>query len=367
MERGPEKRRLYRHRSSSDLRLGLVRGVGKLGNPDADLCLLRECQHGYVAGPGEKIWLAASRARGGVAGLTRLRPLGGGWTSVLKALRPHQWAKNLLIGVPLLVSHQLSQRHIAATIVAFVSFSLIASCVYVINDLLDLASDRLHPTKVRRPFASGAVSIPVGLYLATGLFLGGLLLAYWGLDSAFGGIMVLYLIVTTLYSTILKRKIVLDVFVLGGLYTIRILAGAVAIKVEPSEWLLAFSMFIFISLAMVKRYSELKAWSRTEQKWPAGRRYTVSDMELFRSIGPASAYAAVLVFALYISSANVSVLYKRPPLLWLVCPVLLYWLTRLWFLTNRSRNLEDPVLFALTDRASLGCGLLVFLLVFAAT
>lgn len=339
-----------------------------LGDSKADLPLLRECQRGYVAGPQDSVWRVAQSGRSGKAELIRLRPSVGGIKSHIKALRPHQWAKNVLVGVPLLVSHQIGNlAAVGQTALAFASFSLIASAVYIINDLLDLPSDRVHPTKRNRPFASGAVAIPTGLTLAGALFFLGLLIAFAKVNVEFGGMIVLYLVITTLYSTFLKRKLVLDVFILAGLYTIRILAGAVAIKVQPSEWLLAFSVFIFTSLAMLKRYTELKVWSNLNEKWPAGRRYTISDMDLFRSMGPASAYAAVLVFALYISSRDVSLLYHRPQILWLVCPVLLYWLTRLWFLTNRSRPLEDPVLFALTDKASLACGVLVLALVFLAT
>lgn len=339
-----------------------------LGDSRADLTLFGHCRRGYVAGPKESVWHAAQADRGGKEPLVRLSPAIVGLKTVLKALRPHQWAKNALVGVPLLVSHQIGNwAAVWQTALAFAAFSVIASSVYIINDLLDLPSDRVHPTKQRRPFASGAVSIPAGLIMTAGLFALGLLTAFAFVNTKFGGMIVLYLAITTLYSTYLKRKLVLDVFVLAGLYTVRILAGAVAIDVQPSEWLLAFSMFIFTSLAMLKRYTELKVWSKLAEKWPAGRRYTVSDVELIRSIGPASAYAAVLVFALYISSRDVTLLYQRPQLLWLVCPVMLYWLTRLWFLTNRSKSMEDPVLFALTDRASIACGALVLALVFFAT
>jgi 4-hydroxybenzoate polyprenyltransferase len=339
-----------------------------LGDSRADLALFRQCRCGYVVGPKHSVWTAAQAERNGKEPLVRLPPEHGGIGSVVRALRPHQWAKNALVGVPLLVSHQITQwTSVLQTTLAFASFSLIASSVYIINDLLDLPSDRVHPTKRRRPFASGVLSIPVGLAMAGALLLLGLTIAFAAVNVAFGSMVLLYLTITTLYSTYLKRKLVLDVFILAGLYTIRILAGAVAISVKPSEWLLAFSMFIFTSLAMLKRYTELKVWSRQNEKWPAGRRYTISDMDLFRSIGTAAAYSAVLVFALYISSRDVALLYKRPELLWLVCPVLLYWLTRLWFLTNRSVPMEDPVLFALTDRSSVGCGVLVFSLLFFAT
>jgi 4-hydroxybenzoate polyprenyltransferase len=199
------------------------------------------------------------------------------------------------------------------------------------------------------------------------LLVGGLVIGTIGVSLNFGGMLIFYVAVTTLYSTVLKRMLLLDVYMLAGLFTFRILAGAVAVEVRPSEWLLAFSMFIFTSLAMVKRCSELKTWSKMDKTWVAGRGYTVSDMQLLRSAGMASAFAAVLVFALYISSPAVTLLYRRPEVLWSVCPILMYWLTRLWFLTNREKLLEDPVLFALTDRVSIACGILVGLLVAVAT
>ena len=340
-----------------------------LGDSKADICLLAQCQRGYVAGPKESVWRVAVKARGGKEEeLVRLKPESGGLKSIIKALRPHQWAKNVLIGVPLVVSHQITHTTaLLQTVLAFWAFSLTASSVYIVNDLLDLSADRIHPSKRRRPFASGAVSIPTGIFMTLLLLASGLGIAFGALGVEFGGMILLYIAISTLYSTFLKRKLILDVFVLAGLYTLRILTGAVAIHVQPSEWLLAFSMFIFTSLAMLKRYAELKTWSKLNEKWPMGRRYTTSDMDLFRSVGAASSYAAVLVFALYISSRDILVLYHRPYILWMVCPVMLYWLTRLWFLTNRNRVLDDPVLFALTDRASIASGVVVLGLVFAAT
>lgn len=339
-----------------------------LGDSHADVCILRACRQGYVAGNSESVWRAANTQRTGSGTLTRLVASGPKPKGLLSAIRPHQWAKNFLIGVPILVSHRITDfASLRDTALAFVAFSGAASSVYLVNDLLDLAADRVHPTKQRRPFASGAVPIPKGLITAVLLLTGALTLAFTAIGPLFGALLLLYLASSTLYSSFLKRKLLLDVFMLAGLYTLRILAGAVAIEVRPSEWLLAFSVFVFTSLAMVKRCAELKTWSKLDEKWPAGRRYTVSDMDLLRSGGLASAYASVLVFAQYISSKDVALLYHRPTVLWMVCPVLMYWLTRLWFLTNRNRVLDDPVLFALKDRASLACGAAVILLIFVAT
>lgn len=339
-----------------------------VGDSKADLVIFRHCRKGYVAGPNEKVWQTASGERGD-GSLVRLQPKNHGAKSLIRALRPHQWAKNVLLGVPLLTSHRIGDTTALVNFaLAFIAFSLIASSIYIINDLLDLPSDRAHPTKHRRPFASGALSIPTGILLAAALLVGGLGLGTLGVSVPFGGMLIFYVAVTTLYSTVLKRMLLLDVYMLAGLFTLRILAGAVAEEVRPSEWLLAFSMFIFTSLAMVKRCSELKTWSKMDKAWAAGRGYTVSDIQLLRSAGIASAFAAVLVFALYINSPAVTLLYSRPQVLWVVCPILMYWLTRIWFLTNRDNKvLDDPVLFALTDRASIACGILVGLLVAIAT
>lgn len=339
-----------------------------LGDSKADLCILAQSQIGYVAGPKESVWKAVVKAKGGQEKLVRLKPTAGGIKPIIKALRPHQWAKNVLIGVPLVVSHQLTNLNVWwLTILAFWAFSLTASSVYIVNDLLDLTADRIHPSKHKRPFASGAVSIPVGIFMTFLLIGSGLGIAFGALGMEFGGMVLLYIATSTCYSTFLKRKLILDIIVLAGLYALRILTGAVAISVHPSEWLIAFSVFIFTSLAMLKRYAELKTWSKLNEKWPMGRRYTISDMDLLRSAGIAASYAAVLVFAIYISSQDVRILYRHHDILWMVCPIMLYWLTRMWFLTNRSKILDDPVLFALTDKASIACGGAVMALVFAAT
>lgn len=336
-----------------------------LGDSSADVCLLARCEKGYFTGSSGKIWAQALRAKGpgGAESLARISPSPRRLKSILKAMRPHQWSKNLLVGVPLFVSHRVTDGHaVEQCLLAMASFSLAASSIYIVNDLLDLPSDRAHPSKRNRPFASGALPISTGVGLAGGLLTASLLMAFFCLGRDFGLTLLLYLTVTTLYSAILKRKLVLDVMVLAGLYTVRIIAGAAAIGVRPSQWLLGFSIFVFTALAMVKRFSELRVWRDRAEKWPPGRGYTVSDMDLFRSIGAAASCAAVLVFALYISSADVVVLYTHPQILWLACPVMLYWLTRLWFLTNRTHggaSLEDPVLFALKDRASIACAILL--------
>jgi 4-hydroxybenzoate polyprenyltransferase len=275
------------------------------------------------------------------------------WQSLLRACRPHQWVKNVLVAVPLLVSHRLHEKLLVIqTALAFVIFCMVASGAYLLNDLLDLPSDRLHPNKRNRPFASGTVSIPIGLVTSALLLAGGVILSYLLLGAAFAGLVALYVCVTTAYSLDLKRRLVLDVFVLAALYALRVLAGTVATGIKPSDWLLAFATFSFISLAFVKRYADLTHARDFDIGSAAGRGYSVNDTEMFKTFGPASAYMAGLIFCLYISSPDVVKLYARPELLWLACPLLLYWMTRLWFIADRGYRLEDPVLFTLRDRVS---------------
>lgn len=279
----------------------------------------------------------------------RIKPL-------IRALRPHQWAKNVLLFVTPLAGHALDAATWIDATIAFVCFCLTASAVYILNDLLDLEADRKHARKHRRPFASGAASIPDGL-AASGVAL----VAAAGLATAlppeFGGLLLLYLVLTTLYSTVLKRRLMVDVLCLAGLYTLRIVAGGAAVSIVPSHWLMAFSMFFFLSLAFAKRYAEL-AKSRTTERLP-GRGYGREDVELIRSFGSASSYICVLVFALYLNSPDVHSHYTRPEILWLMSPVILYWLSRLWFLACRRQLDEDPVLFALRDPISRACGVLM--------
>jgi 4-hydroxybenzoate polyprenyltransferase len=213
-----------------------------------------------------------------------------------------------------------------------------------------LSADRAHKTKKNRPFAAGLLPLELGLLLFVGLVVLSMSIAFLGIHSRFGWVLLLYLVFTLVYSFHLKRKVVLDVIVLAGLYTHRIIAGGIAAQVEISSWLLAFSMFIFMSLAFLKRYVELLQLN--EQKEIKNRNYVVDDVDMVASVGPTSGYLAVLVFALYIQSDATRMLYKTPSMLWLICPVLLYWITRVWFLARRGQMADDPVQFALTDSVS---------------
>jgi 4-hydroxybenzoate polyprenyltransferase len=275
---------------------------------------------------------------------------------VVKAIRPYQWVKNLLLFVPIFMAHELRDAgRLTAAVIGFAAFCLCASASYVINDLWDREHDRHHPVKRNRPFASGRLSAGTGAAMAAVLFVGGLGTAALVLPAKFTAMLGLYVVLTTLYSFWLKRKLLLDVFFLAGLYTHRVLAGGQAAEVEVSKWLLAFSIFFFLSLAFAKRYAELLRLQ--DEKAGAqirGRAYRVEDLEIMSAVGPSSGYLSVLVLALYVNQADiVGQLYKSPSVLWMLCPVMLYWITRVWFLARRRQMSEDPILFALKDKVSL--------------
>lgn len=273
----------------------------------------------------------------------------GGWRTVTKAMRVHQWLKNTLIMVPLILTHDISNvSAIAAAVVAFFSFSLLASAVYILNDLSDLQNDRAHPKKRLRPFASGQLTLPFGVALAAALVAGSALLASF-LDWQFGAVLVLYGATTTAYTFFFKRKLLVDVFALAGLYTLRIIAGAAATGMALSFWLLAFSLFFFLSLALVKRYVELMEAEAEPGVRKFGRGYHAVDFEMIGQVGLASAFAAALVLALYIDSDEVRELYAVPWILWPICPLVLYMVLRIWMLARRGEMDEDPVVFIMRD------------------
>ena len=276
------------------------------------------------------------------------------WDSYFKALRPHQWSKNILIFVPMLAAHKLDLSSFLSSCLAFVAFSLIASSVYIVNDLLDLNSDRIHPRKRSRPFASGAIPIVHGIQIAILCLLIGFAIAVF-LGSIFLIVIGAYYMTTLAYSLVFKRKIIIDICVLAGLYTMRIFAGGAASGIDLSIWLLAFSAFFFLSLAAVKRQAELVDLGKRKEIMISGRGYETHDLPIIAMISVASGYISVLVMMLYINSPNVTILYQTPEILWGVCCILLYWLTRTIMLTHRGRMHDDPVIFAATDRISQIC------------
>jgi 4-hydroxybenzoate polyprenyltransferase/phosphoserine phosphatase len=277
---------------------------------------------------------------------------GSRYRPFVKAIRLHQWMKNLLVFVPLVMSHQaLNLQLVAQASIAFLAFGLCASSVYLLNDLLDLPADRRHPRKRKRPLASGSLPIKQGVVMIPLLLFAAFAISLL-LPVLYSGVLLLYYIVTLAYSLLLKQLALVDVLVLAGLYTIRIIAGAAATSITPSFWLLAFSMFLFYSLALVKRYSELLPMQSATDSKIAGRGYRPVDLEGLAQAGAASGFLSVLVLALYINSTQIIGLYSHPEGIWLLCPVLLYWINRVWLLTRRGEMHDDPVVFAIRDRRS---------------
>jgi len=277
------------------------------------------------------------------------------WQVWAKQLRLHQWVKNLLLFIPLLAAHKVGEFSLLILgLLAFLLFSLCASSVYLTNDLLDLEDDRQHPDKCLRPLASGVLSkksvsiiFPILLFTA---FAG----SAWTMPWKFTLAMLCYYLLTLAYSLVLKRIMAMDVVVLAMLYTTRIAAGTFVFDITLTFWMLAFSMFLFLSLALVKRYAELReSHSRGETERTRGRGYYPSDAEMVSSLGAASGYLAVMVLALYIQDQNTLALYRHPQIIWLACPLLLYWISRTWMITHRGWMHEDPVVFAMKDPVSL--------------
>jgi 4-hydroxybenzoate polyprenyltransferase/phosphoserine phosphatase len=321
------------------------------GNSSKDIPVWAAARHAYVVNPERGVVARASK----IGNVKRIiSSPGQAYTSWINACRLHQWLKNGLIFVPLLASHQLLHPDlITKGLLAFFLFGLCASSVYLLNDLLDLNDDRHHPRKRERPFAAGALSIKSGLLVFPLLlllaFLGGWLWLPW----QFVAVLAIYYTLTLTYSLSLKRLMALDAITLALLYTLRIIAGTFVFNSQLTFWLLAFSMFIFLSLALVKRYTELReARHQGHTMKTRGRGYYPDDLEMLSSLGAASGYMSVLVLALYIQDKNTIALYQHPQVIWLACPVLLYWITRAWILTHRGKMQDDPVLFALKDRAS---------------
>ncbi|NNF23821.1 MAG: UbiA family prenyltransferase [Rhodobacteraceae bacterium] len=270
------------------------------------------------------------------------------------ALRPHQWAKNLLVFLPMMAGQVWTLPSFAHSALAFAAFCLVASSVYALNDLLDLASDRAHPRKQERPFASGALPLSWGRPMAVGLLLAGMAIALVT-EPLFALVLAGYYLLTAAYSFYFKRKTILDICTLAGLYTIRIVAGSVATSIYLSVWLLALSIFLFLALAAIKRQAELvDALGRGEQQ-PAGRGYRAEDLPLISQMAISSSYVAVLVLALYLNTPSVQELYATPALLWGICLILLYWLSRAVMKTHRGEMHDDPIIFAFKDRVSLVC------------
>ncbi|AEM49087.1 UbiA prenyltransferase [Acidithiobacillus ferrivorans SS3] len=327
-----------------------IKGFDYAGNSRADVPVWGMARQAIVVNPG----------RGVLQGARNQCPISQTFTdrhpslkTYAKALRVHQWLKNILVFIPMLLAHQISHVSLWANgLLAFISFSLCASSVYLLNDLLDLSADRLHPRKRLRPFASGALSMVQGIVLIPLLLLAAFTIAALWLPTDFVIVLVVYYLLTVSYSFWLKAVVLLDALLLAGLYTIRIIGGMAATQIGPSFWLLTFSIFLFFSLALIKRYSELLALKQRGQLTTHGRGYHVEDLVMLMGFGVASGFMAVLVSALYINSDKVKVLYQHPAFLWLVSPILLYWISRIWLIAHRGGMHDDPVVFAAKDKGS---------------
>jgi len=325
-------------------------GYDYAGNSSADIEVWASASHAIVVNANERVLAKAYK----VARVSQVFPSDSpGASDWIRALRLHQWLKNLLLFVPLLAAHQFGDfQSLATAIIAFFSFSLCASSVYISNDLLDLESDRNHPRKKNRPFASAKLPIAQGLaavplLIALSIVLGTIV------GSAFLVVLLGYLLLTGAYTLLLKRMVLVDCLTLATLYTLRVIAGAFAVSVPLSFWLLAFSVFLFLSLALVKRYAELVVETQERKSAAHGRGYVVFDAPLLQTFGVASGYVSALVIALYVRSEDVVALYAQPIAIWLILPILLYWISWVWLKAARGEMHDDPIVFAIKDKASI--------------
>jgi 4-hydroxybenzoate polyprenyltransferase/phosphoserine phosphatase len=349
-----------------------------IGNASPDLPLLEHCKEPMVANPTAGLRAGLRKAR-----ITPVRSFDervSPFKAWFKAIRIHQWAKNVLLFVPLLLAHAWAPGLIAGSVLGFFSFCLGASATYIVNDLLDLEVDRQHPRKRRRPFASGDLSALSGVVVIVLFLLASVALALLvppvvaALSPQFALLKPLhfllwlgiYLVTTLAYSLRLKRMVLVDVIVLSGLYTIRIVAGTAATGIPPSVWLGGFSIFFFLSLAFVKRFAELESLRERGGVSAGGRGYHIADIEQLRSFGTASGYVSVAIIMLYISNLDAAQLYHHTKRLWLLVPILLLWISRLWLLASRGKLNEDPVVYAITDKRSLLLGAIVVAVVLSA-
>jgi 4-hydroxybenzoate polyprenyltransferase/phosphoserine phosphatase len=327
-----------------------------IGNSRADLPLLAQAQEAMLANPSLGLRLTLRMRKMPVARTFLDRqPL---MRTLLKAIRIHQWAKNTLVVLPLVLSHKLYPAAISDALAAFFCFSFMASANYLVNDMLDVENDRRHPSKRFRPFAAGDLPVSGGLALVFALVVASLAILPW-LPHEFAEWLAIYIVSTMAYSLYLKKLALVDVLTLSLLYTLRLLAGGAATRTEISHWLAGFSIFLFLSLAMVKRFSELENLRERGIAATRGRGYLVGDIEQIRAIGTSCATSAVVVFSLYISRYNVTALYSHDGRLWLIVPLMLFWLYRVWLLGSRGEMDDDPVVFALHDRVSLAVGVAV--------
>jgi len=345
---GSHKRRIL------EARFGF-RGFDYIGNDSADLEVWKSAHGALVASSSTTLLQQTAKFTPVLHLFPQTLP---SLKIVIKALRIHQWVKNIIIFLPLAAAQMiLEPAMFVPACLAFLCFSVCASGLYLFNDLLDLSADRRHPKKKERPFASGTLPIHVGLLGHPLLIIGSFFLAWATLPSSFLSILLLYAFTTITYSIYLKKLMMVDVLTLAGLYTLRVLAGGVAVGITVSSWLLAFSLFFFLSLAFAKRHGELQIRKVSTYQGIERRAYIGGDKEILGTMGTISGFMSVLVLALYISGQEVSSSYQNPELLWLTCPLLLYWVSRTWLLAHRGHLDEDPLVIAFRDPRSYVIGL----------
>jgi 4-hydroxybenzoate polyprenyltransferase len=338
------------------------KGFDYVGNSSADIEVWSSAGQAIVVG-NKGMAQRAARVSSVDQHFHGLKPTLATWA---RALRLHQWLKNLLLFLPLLGSHRwLEPGALFQSLSGFLAFGLCASAVYLLNDLLDIESDRRHPRKRTRAFAAGELSVPSGIIASAILFLSALSIAVL-LNEEFLAWLFTYAALTTTYSFFLKQFPLVDCLALAGLYTLRIVAGGAVISQPLSFWLLAFSLFLFLSLAFIKRYSELVAVVKAGKNSAHGRGYRAEDQQLLQSIGLASGFSSALVMALYLNSEQVLALYRHPQTLWFTMPVLLFWICWVWLKASRDEMHDDPVVFAVRDPASLVSGLIFIAVLWAA-
>jgi 4-hydroxybenzoate polyprenyltransferase len=326
-----------------------------IGNAQADLAVWAKAKQGIVVN-GSAGLVRRAQAVVDVVHIVPKPPIG--FSQWLTVFRLHQWVKNVLLFVPVLAAHQVITGELGINLLlAFIAFSLCASSVYVANDLLDLESDRQHPRKCYRPFAAGRIPVWVGTLLAPLVMALSFVLAAF-VNGPFFIWLLIYFAITCAYSWGLKRLVLVDCLTLAILYTLRIVAGAAAVHVPLSFWLLALSIFLFLSLAFIKRYAELQVHESNSVSKVHGRGYYISDAPLVQQLGVSSGFAAVLVLALYLNSTTVVLLYRTPELIWIGVPLMLLWLSWMWLKAHRGLMHDDPIVFAIKDKTSIAIGIL---------
>ncbi|WP_186405470.1 UbiA family prenyltransferase [Candidatus Accumulibacter aalborgensis] len=324
-------------------------GFDYAGNAQVDLHVWRHARKAIVVTPARGV-LDRARSQAVIAAVFDDRP--SAWWTWLRAMRIYQWAKNLLVFVPFLAAHAWANPTVVMqACVAFLVFGLTASSVYLLNDLVDLDADRRHPRKKQRPFAAGMLPVAQGV-VATVLLLAGSVLLAALLPPMFSAALAIYYAVALAYTFYFKRVVLADVMILAGLYSVRLIAGAAAVTISLSFWLLAFSVFLFMSLALVKRYTELLVQRDAGFLGAQGRGYHIDDFPLLQTMGVVSGYASVLLLALYINSETGKALYSRIEFIWFLCILLLFWISRVWLLAHRGQMHDDPLVFFFKDRSS---------------